>query len=334
MSFWRNLEKPILILAPMEDVTDTVFRRVVISCGKPSVLLTEFTSCEGVCSIGQAKVIHRLRYTQDEKPLVAQIWGIRPKDYFDTAKLILEMGFDGIDINMGCPVKKIIKQGACSALIKNPNLAKEIFFATKEGCQNKIPVSIKTRIGFNNIQTEDWCGFLLKDLNPEVLTIHGRTVKEESKPPNHWEEIAKVVDLKNQIQKNQKDKTLIIGNGDIISYQQAINKSKDLGLDGVMIGRGVFKNLWIFNQKMQDYKPEIEERINLLKKHIHLWVLEWAVQENNQLEPSYEKNYAVLKKYFKIYISEFPQATDLRNSLMQTKNHYETLQLLEKWSSN
>jgi nifR3 family TIM-barrel protein len=334
MSFWRNLEKPILILAPMEDVTDTVFRRVVISCGKPSVLFTEFTSCEGICSVGQTKVIHRLRYTQEERPLVAQIWGITPKDYFNTAKLILEMGFDGIDINMGCPVKKIIKQGACSALIKNPNLAKEIFLATKEGCQNKIPVSIKTRIGFDKIQIEDWCGFLLKELNPEVLTIHGRTVKEESKSPNHWDEIAKVVNLKNQIQKNQKIKTLIIGNGDIISYQQAMDKLEILALDGVMIGRGVFKDLWIFNQKMQNYKPKIEERTNLLREHIQLWVSEWSVESDNQFEPTYKKNYAILKKYFKVYINDFPEAADLRNNLMQTKNHYETLQFLEKWSSN
>lgn len=347
-SFWNKLKdsnQPILVLAPMEDVTDTVFRRMVINCGKPAVMFTEFTSCEGVQSVGQAKVIHRLRYTEVERPIVAQIWGVTPEDYFKTAKLVLELGFDGIDINMGCPVKKIIKQGACSALIKNPNLAKEIFLATKEGVKNQIPMSIKTRIGFGIIQTEEWCGFLLKELKPDVLIVHGRTVKEESKPPNHWEEIAKTVQIRNQIQENLNQKTLIIGNGDITSYQQAINNIDEFELDGIMIGRGVFQNLWIFNQELSTYLPSFQERIELLKKHINLWVQEWGKEEviKNYLETRqldnnlksqdlYIKNYNILKKYFKIYISGFSGASEFREKLVQTKNHVETLQLLENWT--
>jgi tRNA-dihydrouridine synthase len=205
-NFWQELPTPFWILAPMEDVTDTVFRRVIAHCGRPHVFFTEFASVEGIQSVGQAKVMHRFRYHEEERPLVAQVWGITPEDYYNTAKMVVEMGFDGMDINMGCPVKKVIAQGACSALIKNPSLAKEIVQASKEGLANKIPLSIKTRIGFNKIQTEEWIGFLLNETKPAALTIHGRTVKEESKAPCHWDEIGKGVEINNQLKRDRKEK--------------------------------------------------------------------------------------------------------------------------------
>lgn len=206
-NFWHSLKKPFSILAPMEDVTDTVFRRIIQEVARPDVFFTEFTSTTGVQSSGQSKVIHRLKYTEKEKPIVAQVWGITPEDYYKTARMVIDLGFDGMDINMGCPVKNVIKQGACSALIKNPSLAKEIIMASKEGLQNKIPLSIKTRIGFNKIETENWCGFLLRECQPEALTVHGRTVKEESVPPAHWDEIAKVVDINKQLTLQKWQKT-------------------------------------------------------------------------------------------------------------------------------
>jgi tRNA-dihydrouridine synthase len=209
-NFWRKLSKPFFILAPMEEVTDTVFRQIVLKCGRPNVFYTEFTSVEGSQSIGRSKIIHRLKYQNIERPIVAQIWGKTPEDYFKTSQQIVELGFDGLDINMGCPVKKIIKQGACSALINNPNLAKEIVLATKEGLANKIPLSIKTRIGFNQIQTDEWCGFLLKDCKPECLVIHARTVKEQSSRVVHWDEIKKVVQTNSQIKESVMNKILIL----------------------------------------------------------------------------------------------------------------------------
>ena len=205
-NFWQTIPKPFYILAPMEDVTDTVFRQVITHCGEPDVYFTEFVNVGGLAfeqknpQLGQI-VSHRLAKNH-EKPLVAQIWGVTPEDYFESAKKIVELGFDGIDINMGCPVKNVIKQGACSALIKNPNLAAEIIQATKEGSQNQIPISVKTRIGFDKIDTQNWAGFLLGQ-NIQALTIHGRTVKEESKVPCHWDEIGKVVDLNNGIERQK-----------------------------------------------------------------------------------------------------------------------------------
>ncbi len=318
MSFWQNLPKPILALAPMEEVTDTIFRQVILKCGRPSVMFTEFTSTEGICSVGQPKVIHRLKYTEIERPLVAQIWGITPENYFASSKLIKELGFDGIDINMGCPVKKIIKKGACSALIKNPNLAKEIIQATQEGAGN-LPVSVKTRIGFNQIQTEEWLGFLL-GCNLEVLTVHGRTVKEESKVPCHWEEIGKVAELKNQL----SPKTLILGNGDVNSLQEAKDKIQEYKLDGIMIGRGVFKNPWLFNEAKPIDTITISDRIEMLIYHLDLFQATW--QE--------EKHYSPLKRFFKIYIQNFPEASELRQKLMDTHNAVEAVELLNTYQQS
>jgi tRNA-dihydrouridine synthase len=344
-NFWKKLPSPIYALAPMEDVTDTVFRQIVLessdfkNSGKRPVLFTEFTNCEGIQSVGQAKVIHRLKYNELERPIVAQVWGITPEDYYKTAKLVVDLGFDGMDINMGCPVKKVIKQGACSALIKNPSLAKEIVLATKEGLENKIPLSIKTRIGFNQIITQQWCGFLLQECKPAVLTVHGRTVKEESKVPNHWDEIGKVVSLRNQIFGLKKTKNsselydypLIIGNGDILSLPEADEKIRLYDLDGIMIGRGIFNNPWLFNSNIirspkgilfnQETNQEItiENRISLLKRHLELWQQTWGEST---------KNYSILKKYFKIYINGFDGASQMRAKFMETKSVGEVLELL------
>ncbi len=328
-NFWQTLKKPFLILAPMEDVTDTVFRQIIAKCGRPDVIFSEFTSCEGAQSVGQARVIHRLKFDKKEYPIVAQIWGVTPEDYYKTAKLIKELGFSGIDINMGCPVKKVIKMGACSALIKNPSLAKEIVEACKKGAGD-LPVSIKTRIGFNQIQTEEWIGFILEQCRPAALTIHGRTVKEESKVPCHWDEIEKVVILNNQIYQNQpENKPLIIGNGDIQTYQEAQEKAAQYNLDGIMIGRGVFKNPWIFNPQIAPTADGQlvntvtglaiipKDRLELLLSHLDLWDKTWG--EN--------KNYAVLKKYFKIYIQGFAGSSELRSRLMETKNPAEALDI-------
>lgn len=227
-NFWQEIPKPFYILAPMEDVTDTVFRQTIAHCNPPDVYFTEFVNVGGLAfeqknpELGQI-VSHRLA-KMNEKPLVAQIWGITPDDYYQSAKKIVELSFDGIDINMGCPVKNVIKQGACSALIKNPNLASEIIKATQEGSQNLIPLSVKTRIGFDKIETENWTSFLLEQ-GIQALTIHGRTVKEESKVPCHWDEIGKVVNLNNQIWQNKTQTLKVKTNFDNNAESQKENNS-------------------------------------------------------------------------------------------------------------
>lgn len=313
-SFWQQLPKPFFVLAPMEEVTDTVFRRIIRSCGRPDVMVTEFTSVEGLASeIGRSKVIHRLQYTPSEQPLVAQIWGITPEHYYQAGVYAREQGFVGLDINMGCPVKKVIKQGACSALIKNPQLASDIIQAAQEGAQD-IPVSIKTRIGFSEIQTKEWIGFLLQH-NLAALTIHGRTVKELSDYPAHWDEIGKVVELKNQA----KVDTIIIGNGDINSYQQGLIMAEQYKVDGIMIGRGVFHNPWIFNPDIDPGTLSTETKVKKLIQHIQLFEKTWGQ----------DKNFAVMKKCFKMYLNNFAGASEIRAKLMNCNTPTECITILQ-----
>jgi tRNA-dihydrouridine synthase len=303
MHIWESLTKPFFVLAPMEDVTDTVFRRIVTKYGRPDLYFTEFTNADAYETKGWETVSRRLAFTEAERPIIAQIWGISPEKHFKIAQKIAELGFDGIDINMGCPVRDVIKNGACSGMINNPSLAKEIIQATKEGARS-LPVSVKTRIGFSKIQTEDWIGFLL-DQDLPALTVHGRTTKEMSKVPAHWDEIGKAVSLRNA----KKVKTCIIGNGDVKSHQEGLEKAAAYGLDGIMIGRGIFQDITIFNDLSTFQTMRIDEKLQILLEHIKLYEETWGRT----------KKYDVLKKYFKIYVSGFDGASDFRVKLMETK---------------
>lgn len=284
----------------MDDVTDVAFRDVISEIGKPDVLFTEFTNCEALFSKGRSAQIQRLSFTSNQKPIVAQIWGVNPENFYNSAKLASKLHFDGIDINMGCPHRTVVKNGACSALINNHSKAREIIDATIRGAGN-LPVSVKTRLGFNSFQPE-WFEFLFK-FNLAVVTVHARTVKEKSEVLAKWEFIKEIVNIKNQI--NQK--ILVIGNGDIESLKQGKAYSKEFGTDGIMIGRGIFKNPWVFS-KYPDREYPKEVRLELLLKHARIFDKTWGSG----------KNFAIMKKFFKIYINGFEGAGSLRNLFMQT----------------
>ncbi|HPE57450.1 MAG TPA: tRNA-dihydrouridine synthase [Bacteroidales bacterium] len=322
-NFWKDLKKPVFTLAPMEDVTDTVFRELVMGISDPEclqVLFSEFMSTDGFLHVvGGPKVKHRIQINDSEKALlkksgvklVAQIWGADPEKHARTAKIISEEGqFDGIDINMGCPVKKIVKQGACSALIANPILAKEIILATQEA--STIPVSVKTRIGINKVNTEEWIGHLL-ETKPVLITIHGRIQKQQSEGTADWNEVAKAARLRDQL----SPETLIHGNGDVMSYEEGLQKAKDFGVDGIMVGRGIFHNPWFFNEQVAERSPE--ERLQLLYKHASLFTQTWESK----------KNFAILKRFFKIYTTGFQDASKIRADLMETNSLEEVKQVLE-----
>lgn len=315
-NFWRKIVHPIKALAPMEDVTDTVFRRIVAECGRPDVFFTEFTNTDGMCSEGREAVIHRLQFTEEERPIVAQIWGNNPEHYVRAARDLREMGFDGIDINMGCPVKKIVKNGACSALIENKPLAKELVLAAKEGAGD-LPVSVKTRLGFRKIETEEWSEFLL-GLEPAVLTIHGRTAKEMSDYPAKWDEIGKVVKVRDRLGSS----TLILGNGDIESLDEIHEKTARYGVDGVMIGRGIFHNIFLFNPERVEGGFTPSDRVRLLEKHIALYRRTWGAG----------RNFEIMKKFVKVYVSGFPGAAHLRNRLMESVSYEAMDLLLKSWT--
>ena len=310
-SFWQDLPKPFTALAPLDGVTDMVFRQVITEIGKPDVLFTEFTMCQGLLSAGRERVLDNLLYTPEQQPIVAQIWGIVPEHFYKVAKDLQARGFAGIDLNMGCPHGTVIKHGACSALIKNPTLAAEIIQATKEGAGPDMPVSVKTRIGFKEEKIEEWIGFLLKQ-NLAALTVHLRTVAEMSKEPAHWEKMSEVVLLRNTIAPD----TILMGNGDITSLAEMHEKFREYGCEGFMVGRGIFTNPWLFNPKIAMHEKTLNERIELYLYHISLFEKQWGGR----------KNFALLKKFAKTYISNLNGATDIRDNLMNSR----TLEELKK----
>jgi len=323
VNFWLGLTRPFFVLAPMDDVTDVVFRQIVAKVARPVVFFTEFTNVDGLMSAGRPKLIRRFEFTPQQHPIVAQIWGLKPENYLQTAKLIAGMGFDGIDINMGCPERAVIKAGACAALIENRTLAVEIIEATKKGAGG-LPVSVKTRIGLRRLQTEDWVGFLLEQ-KLDALIVHGRTASEMSKVPAHWDEIAKVVRMRDSM----GSETLIVGNGDVVDRADGVKKVKEFGVDGVMIGRGIFSNIAAFKKVSQvsrvdkfsfgKSKVSGAQKIKIAMEHVRLFEKTWKDQKNPQ----------ILKKFFKIYINGFDGASQLRESLMNTKSIEEIYAVLE-----
>lgn len=303
-NFWRELIIPFKVLAPMEGVTDFVFRQIIEETGKPDVFFTEFTSCDGLVSKGRKKLEENLKFEKNEKPIVAQVWGINPENFYKAAKHIKKLGFSGIDINMGCPDKAVVKKGGGAALVKNQALAGEIIRAVKEGLDGALPVSVKTRIGFEKEEVDEWIGFLLKQ-DLDALTIHLRTFEELSRVEAHWNLMPRIMDLR----KKYSPKTLIIGNGDIKSLEEIEEKFKLYGCDGFMVGTGVLGNPWIFNKSVDHRNVKTEDRFKLYLKHIELYSKTWGKSRNSD----------VLKKFCKTYINNFPEASLIREKIMETK---------------
>jgi nifR3 family TIM-barrel protein len=317
INFWKQLKKPFFILAPMADVTDMAFRQIVVETGKPDVLYTEFVSADGLASEkGRPKLLPHLKFGENERPIVAQFFGSKPENFYFCAKLAVELGFDGIDINMGCPAGKIVKQDSGSGLILNPKLAQEIIRETKQGAGD-LPVSVKTRIGYNTIVTEEWISQLI-EAKPDAIIVHGRTMKEMSKVPAHWDEIEKAGKL------CREAGIPIIGNGDVMNYAEGLEKAKQYNLDGIMIGRGVFSNPWIFDPSVDPALKTPQERIALLTKHIENFVELWGTN----------KNFDVMKRFIKIYISGWPGAKELRDELMKIKSAPEILGFMTALKQN
>ncbi len=301
----------------MEDVTDTVFRRLVQRWGRPDVVFTEFIHAEIVFRDrkGRPGLTPRLQFASSEKPIVAQIWGNDPEQYSRAAGRLAELGFDGIDINMGCPVRKIRKRGACSALIRQPALAAELISAAKSA---GLPVSVKTRIGFDRVQTEEWVGHLLEQ-GVDALTVHGRIAIQESEGEADWGEIARAAALC----RSGGYSTAVLGNGDVMTREQSDRYAKRYGLDGVMVGRGIFYDPHLFQsndgKRFADLNPA--EKVALLEEHLELYEAHWAVT----------RNYEILKKYYKIYLSGFTGSDVLRDRLNQTHTYGEARAVLRQW---
>lgn len=315
LGFWGQLKKPIMVLAPMADVTDSAFRRVIAKYGKPDVTWTEFVSADGLNSPGREILEHDLVYTEEERPILAQIFGGDPENMEKAARLCVKKGFDGIDINMGCPDRNVEKQGAGSALIKDPQRAREIIRAVKRGAGD-VPVSVKTRIGYNKNELADWLPEILAE-NPAVVTLHARTRKEMSDVPANWETIADAVAIRDSL----KSSTLIFGNGDVMNLKEARVRVAETGCDGVMIGRGIFGNPFLFNKEKDISDLSITERLHIMLEHTKRF----------QELLGDVKSFAVMKKHYKAYVQGWDGAKELRIKLMETQSFDEVEVVVEKY---
>jgi len=319
--FWGNLKKPFFALAPMADVTDFAFREVVSKYSKPDVMFTEFVSCDGLCSNGKEKLMHCLKFTKKQKPIVAQFFGSKPENFYKCAVLAQELGFDGIDINMGCPDKSVLKQKAGAELIKNPDLAKKIIYETKRGA-GKLPISVKTRLGYNTDILEEWIPHIF-ETEPAVLILHCRTKKEMSKTEAKWKRIETAVEIRNKYFSKSKYKTLIVGNGDIKSVKEGLEKAKKYGVDGVMVGRGVFGNPLFFKGE----EINLKNKLKIMAEHAKIFEKEFYDRKDGK----WIKKFDTMKKHFKSYCSGFKGANFLRQELMKTKSSKEVMILVSKF---
>ncbi len=310
MNFWEKLPKPFFIQAPMEDVTDAAFRRLIAQYSSPDVprvMYTEFTSADGLVladDSGKKKLLKKLLYSDIERPIVAQLFTSSPEHMEAGARRCRELGFDGFDINMGCPDRAVEKSGCGSDLIKHPARARELIAAAKRGFGlpgQGGPVSVKTRIGYNTDELDTWLPELLAE-DPAVVILHARTRKEMSDVPAQWDAVARAVKIRDAL----GSQTLIVGNGDVADLAQARARAAETGCDGVMLGRAVFGNPWLFADRKE--APSLEERIAALGEHLKLF--------DELLSDT--TNYATMKKHFKSYISGWDGAKELRTNLMDT----------------
>ncbi len=372
----------------MADVTDPAFRRIIAKYGKPDVIWTEFVSADGLflspvreyCEklikgeidkekfleslsngIGGAQLIKDLAFSEEERPVVAQFFTSKPEMMEKAAELAVKLGFDGIDINMGCPDKSIEKQNAGAKLMTNPKLAQEIILAAKRGAQNYntsqniqgesldgrgkgggesegIPVSVKTRIGWNKNELETWLPVLL-EVSPAVITVHARTRKELSLVPAQWENIKRAVEIRNNFvdSNGNKSQTLIFGNGDVKDLEDAKRKVEETGCDGVMLGRAIFGNPWLFNPRTPLGQVGIEEKLKVMVEHTKLFE-----------EILSHKSFALMKKHYKAYVTGWPArhsrgsrtkaggdgARELRMKLMEAKDADEVELIVNQYLKN
>jgi len=317
-----HLPRPFFVLAPMDDVTDSVFRRMVASCAAPDLFYTEFVNVDGLQSVGRPKLLKKIKVVADqERPIFAQLWGKNPENFRKTAAELVDMGFAGIDLNMGCPAKSEVNNGTCSALINNRPLAHEIIEAVKEGVAGRVPVSVKTRLGFSAIDLT-WHEFLLEH-GLDMLVVHGRTRKEMSKVPAHWDEIGNVRQLRDDMKLN----TLIVGNGDVENHAHGQLLAAQYGLDGIMIGRGLFHDPYAFATNSPWSTIDRAQRLELFERHIRLFAETWhTVGDDGQAD--YERPIVTLNKFCKIYVNGFDGAKELREELMAANSADELLAIL------
>jgi len=370
--FWQRLKKPIVGLSPMDGVTDPCFRRMMAMHGRPDLIMTEFLSVDGI-GHGAESALQGLAYHESERPIVAQLYGPKPETFYHVAQLVCELGFDGLDINMGCPSKKVSALGSGAALIQDPPRAQAIVEAAKQGIarwvsgaplticetypmvadwlakrQDKypcppidqrrpIPVSVKTRIGVDRIVIGDWIRSLL-EVAPAAISIHGRTLKQGYRGEANWERIAEAVAIA------RGTGTLILGNGDLHSLKDAYRRIRETGVDGVLIGRAAMGNPWIFHKKevLRSFLRQTETAQDALdfsllqEKAVNPHArFGVALQHARLFQASYgEAYFKGMRKHLGAYCYGFEGARALRSHMVRVKNAEEAALLISKHLSH
>lgn len=338
MSFISKLKKeknrPLFVLAPMADVTDVAFRTVIADARAPDIFWTEFVSADGLIratDIGKYKLKKDLLFDKEkQRPIIAQLFSSTYQYMYEATKLCIELGFDGVDINMGCPDKSIEKQKCGSAMIKNPEKAVEVIKACKDARNDfgtpDFAVTVKTRVGYNAVEIDVWIPLLLEQ-EVDLITIHARTRKEMSKVPARWEHVNTVVKMRDAWAEKNPGKTapLIFGNGDITDIHDAYEKCTTFEADGAMIGRAMFGNPWLFKDiehiaTDKKFVPTREERIKTLIKQVEIF----------NAELGDVKSFALMKKFFKTYMVGFDDAKEVRESIMGMESAGEVIDFLNK----
>ena len=302
--FWHALPKPFFVLAPLAGVTDPAFRRLIARHGKPHAMWTEFTSADGLCAAGRDRLLRGLAYTEYERPIVAQLFGAAPETMERAAALAVDLGFDGVDINMGCPDRTVEKRGAGAALCKQPALAQAVIRAAKRGARG-LPVSTKIRLGYDRNELDTWLPALL-EAEPAAVTIHARTRQEMSRVPAQWDAIAKAVDIRDRLGAPAR----VVGNGDAVDLADARRKARSSGADGVMLGRAIFGNPWLFDERRVLADVPAAEKLRVLLEHTRLF--DELVGDVKSLD--------TMKKHYKAYLKGFDGAKALFLQLLEARD--------------
>lgn len=363
MTFWHEIYPPILGLSPMDGVTDAPYRLITAKHGRPDLHMTEFTNVEGLAR-GAVLMLDDFLYSEVERPVIAQVYGSEVQSFYKIALIVCELGFDGIDINMGCPAKKVARRGCGAGLIKTPDLARQIIRAVKQGVtdwvngkniedlnlktkmlrrvremnqgrigeektatRKALPVSVKTRLGYDSIVIEDWVKHLLEE-EPVAISIHGRTLKQMYSGEADWEAIGRAAEIIHQTQ------TLVLGNGDLTTPEQIVDRVRQTGVDGVLLGRGALGNPWIFS-----HKEKIKEKVaqgKTWQEELHPIEIERRFEVLMEHAKAFErikgqKRFSAMRKHFGWYCKGMPQAAALRNRMCQTSSAREVEKVLEEY---
>lgn len=322
MSFWNNLKKPFFVMAPMADVTDVAFRTLVAKRGAPDVFWTEFVSADGLYHTREIQkmddaenpLMRNLAIGEGQHPIVCQIFSNKPEMISYATKLVAELGFDGVDLNMGCPDRAIERQGSGAAMIKTPDVARAVIRAAKSAAGEAgraFPVSVKTRVGYNKESLDEWLPVILEEA-PAAITIHLRTRKQLSLVPANWEWMKKAIEIRDRINPD----VVIIGNGDVTSIEQGKLFVEEFGCDGAMIGRGMFGNPWVFAGRTSEDTPLAEKLAALIE----------LAHDFEKISPP--KSFSILKKHIKAFVIGFSGAAELRAKLMEADSAAELEQTI------